>query len=158
MTSIRSTALRRAVREDMELDAAREADADIRRQAIEQVVAANGVVAPRPLVERALNAFAQSYKISEEQFQQFAQEFAPIAEAQVRRDLVLDHVAETQNLRATEAELDERVAELAKRRKMDAGQLYASLQKADRLRDLERGITEEKVFAYLLEQSTVTDL
>src|SRR5262249_9664983 len=68
-------ALRRAVREDMELDAAREADANIRRQVVEQVVAANGVVAPRPLVQRALNAFAQSYKISEDQFQKFAEEF-----------------------------------------------------------------------------------
>ncbi len=34
-------------------------------------------------------------------------------------------------------------------------ELYASLEKAKRLRDLERSLTEEKVFAYLLSQSTV---
>jgi hypothetical protein len=33
--------------------------------------------------------------------------------------------------------------------------LYASLEKNKRLRDLERGLTEEKVFQFLLSQSTV---
>ncbi|MSR06374.1 MAG: trigger factor [Gemmatimonadetes bacterium] len=149
--------LRKAVRQDMELDAAREADADVRRQVIEQIVAANTVPAPRSLVERVLAAFARAYEIPETELQKFANEFAPIAEAQVRRDLVLDHVAESNGLRATEQEVDERVAELAARRKIEPGQLYASLQKANRLRELERTITEEKVFAHLLSQSTVTD-
>src|SRR5205814_8605460 len=79
----------------------------------------------------------------------------PVAEAQVRRDLVLDYVMEQQGLQATEAELDRRIQELAERRGMPAEQLYASLEKAKRLRDVERSITEEKVFAFLLSQSTV---
>ncbi len=86
---------------------------------------------------------------------QFAAEFRPVAEAQVRRDLVLDYVVEQQGLQATEAELDRRIQELAERRGMPAEQLCASLEKAKRLRDVERSITEEKVFAFLLSQSTV---
>ena len=86
--------LRQAVRQDLELDAAREADADVRRQVIEQIVTANGVTAPRPLVERVLAAYGRAYEIPEDRLQQFAQEFAPVAEAQVRRDVVLDHVTE----------------------------------------------------------------
>jgi trigger factor len=124
---------------------------------VEQIVAANSLAAPRPLVERVLAAYARAYEIPEDRLQQFAQEFAPVAEAQVRRDLILDHVAEQEKLRATEEELDQRVAELAARRKVEPGQLYASLQKANRLRELERTITEEKVFAHLLSLSTVTD-
>jgi trigger factor len=149
--------LRQAVREDLELDAAREADADLRRQVIEQVVAANNVPAPRPLVDRVLGAFAQAYEIPEGRAARFAEEFRPVAEAQVRRDLVLDRVATDQKLRATERDIDERIAELAARRKLEPGQLYASLQKANRLRELERTLTEEKVFSHLLSQSTVTD-
>ena len=149
--------LRKAVRQDMELEAAREADADLRRQVIEQIVSANSLAAPRPLVERVLTAYAKAYEIPQERLQEFANEFAPVAEAQVRRDLVLDHVAEKEKLRATEADLDERIADLAARRKLEPGQLYASLQKANRLRELERTITEEKVFAHLLSLSTVTD-
>jgi trigger factor len=148
-------ALRRTVREDLEKEAEREADARVRAELIEQVIAANRVVAPRPLVERVMALYAQAYGIPEDRREAFATEFRPVAEAQVRRDLVLDHVVEREKLHVTEAELDERVQELARRRNMPAGELYASLEKAKRLRDIERGLTEEKVFAYLLSQSTV---
>jgi trigger factor len=148
-------ALGRAVRQDLEQEAEREADARVRAELIEQIVAANRVVAPRPLVDRVIGLYAQAYGIPEERLEKFAAEFRPVAEAQVRRDLVLDHIVEREKLRATEAELDERIQELAKRRNMPAAELYASLEKAKRLRDIERGLTEEKVFTYLLSQSTV---
>src|SRR5574341_1367235 len=148
-------ALRQAVRADLEQDAAREADAKLRAELIEQIVAANQVAAPRPLVERATSVYAQAYGVPEDQWPKFAAEFRPVAEAQVRRDLVLDWVVEAQGLAASEAELDAKVQELAAKRQMPAAQLYASLEKAKRLRDLERSITEEKVFGFLLSQSTV---
>jgi trigger factor len=148
-------ALRRAVREDLEQDASREADAQVRAALIEQIVAANNVTAPRPLVERALAVFAQAYGVPEDKWPQFATEFRTIAEAQVRRDLVLDYVVEKEGLRATEADLDARIQEMAAKRKVPAAQVYASLEKNKRLRDLERGVTEEKVFAFLLSKSTV---
>ncbi len=148
-------ALRQAVTEDLRKEAERDADAKVRAELIEQIVSANAVTAPRPLVERALYVYAQAYGVPEERWPKFAEEFRPVAEAQVRRDLVLDHVMDAQQLRATEAELDQRIQELAERRGMPPAQLYASLEKAKRLRDVERSITEEKVFAYLLSQSTV---
>src|SRR5258705_2040650 len=148
-------ALRQAVTEDLRKEAERDADAKVRAELVEQIVSANSVTAPRPLVERALYVYAQAYGVPEERWPKFAEEFRPEAEAQVRRDLVLDHVMEAQQLRATEAELDQRIQELAERRGMPPAQLYASLEKAKRLRDVERSITEEKVFAYLLSQSTV---
>src|SRR5213592_2486279 len=147
--------LKRAIREDLEKEAEREADAKLRADLLEQIVAANRVSSPRPLVERALWAYAQAYGIAEDRWPQFATEFRPIAEAQVRRDLILDYVAEQHALHATEEELDRRIKELAERRGMPTEQLYASLEKAKRLRDVERSITEEKVFAFLVSQSTV---
>ena len=80
-----------------------------------------------------------------------------MAEQQVRRDLVIDTIAEREKLSATEGDLDDRVSELAAKRGTDPGQLYASLQKAGKLKELERGITEEKVFKWLLERSTVEE-
>ena len=148
-------ALRSAVAADLGKEAERDADARVRAELIEQIIQANNVVAPRPLVERVLGMYAQAYEVPEDRWQQFAQEFRTVAESQVRRDLVLDYVVESQSLRATEAELDTKIQELAERRGMPAAQLYASLDKAKRLRDVARSITEEKVFAYLLSQSTV---
>ncbi len=148
-------ALRRAVREDLEKEAAREADIRLRRDLIDQIVQANRVVAPRPLVERALYVYAQAYGITEDRWPDFARELQPVAEQQVRRDLILDWVVDHHDLRASDAELEAKIAELAARRGVPAGELRASLEKDKRLRDLERGLTEEKVFAFLLPQSTV---
>jgi trigger factor len=148
-------ALRRAVREDLEADATREADARVRADLIAQIVAANNVVAPRPLIERVTLTYAQAYGIGEDRLQQFATEFRPLAEQQVLRDLVLDWVVEQHKLRATPEELDQKIAELAARRSSEPAELKASLEKNRRLRELERSLTEDKAFAFLLPQSTV---
>ena len=76
---------------------------------------------------------------------------------QVRRELVLDAVVESNHLQATEKDMDERITALAAGRNMPTGQLYAQLEKAGRLRELERSLTEDKAFAWLLQQSTVVD-
>ena len=148
-------ALRRAVREDLEREATREADARVRADLIAQLVAANNVVAPRPLIERVTLTYAQAYGIGEDRLQQFATEFRPLAEQQALRDLVLDWVIEQHHLRATPEELDQKIAELASRRSSEPAELKASLEKNRRLRELERGLTEDKAFAFLLPQSTV---
>lgn len=151
-------ALRTAVRTDLEAEAAREADAQVRQQLIQQLVEANAVPAPESLVHRLLHAYAQMYQVPAEQLPGFEQQFHPIAEAQVRRDLLLDAIVERHNLRATEADLDTRVASIAEARGVSAGEVYATLQKSNRLPELERAITEEKVFEFLLPQSTVDEV
>jgi trigger factor len=150
-------ALRKAVREDLEADARRQADADVRRQAMEQIVAANGVPAPRALADRLIGAYAKAYSVPDESLEGFAGEFRTLAEAQVRRDLVMDHVARANDLRATEAEIDDRVAEIAGRRNAKPGEVYSQLQKAGQLKELEQRITEDKVWDFLLAQCTVTE-
>jgi trigger factor len=151
-------ALRAAIRQDLEREAAREADADVRQQLIGQIVEANRVEAPHSLVHRLLHGYAEMYKVPEDQLAGFEQQFHPMAEAQVKRDLVLDAVVEANDLRATEAELDERINTIASARGTTAAQVYASLQKANRLQEMERSITEEKVFDFLLKQSTIEEV
>jgi trigger factor len=151
-------ALRAAVRQDLEREAAREADAQVRQGLVQQIVEANAVRAPESLVHRLMHGYAEMYGLPQEQLAQFEQQFHQIAEAQVQRDLVLDAVVEANGLRATEAELDARIAELAAARGVPAGELYGSLQKANRLPELERAITEEKAFAFLLQQSTIDEV
>ncbi len=150
-------ALEAAVRTDLESDAVRDADARVREELIRQLAEANDVPAPPSLVHRLLHLFAESYRIDPDQFESFSGSFRPVAEAQVKRELILDAVTTARNLRATEAEIDERVAEMAARRGVDRAKLYASLEQGKRLGELERAITEEKTFRWLLEQSTVTE-
>ena len=151
-------ALRTAIRTDLEREAGREADAQVRQSLLGQIVEANRIEAPESLVHRLMHGYAEMYRIPQEQLPQFEQQFHTIAEAQVQRDLVLDAVTEAQGLRATESELDERIARMAEARGVAAGEVYGQLQKANRLQELERAITEEKVFDYLLSQSTVDEV
>ena len=151
-------ALRAAVREDLEREAAREADAQVRQQLVQQLADANNVRAPESLVHRLLHAYGDMAQMPAEQREEFERQLHPVAEAQVRRDLVLDAVVEAQGLRATEAEVDARVGEMAAARGIPAGELYATLQRAKRLPELERALTEEKAFAWLLQQSTIDEV
>jgi trigger factor len=150
-------ALRAAIRQDLEKEAVRDADRRVRGDLIQQIVQANGVEAPPSLVERFIRAYAKAYEVPDTALEGFRKEFRTVAEAQVRRDLVLDAVVESQQLQATEAELDQRVAAMAEERKLPPAQLYATLQKANRLAELERSITEEKAFNFLVSQSTIEE-
>jgi trigger factor len=150
-------ALRAAVRQDLEREAGREAEARVREELVGQLAEANNVTAPESLVHRVMHGYAHAYGVPDEQLPAFESQFHAIAETQVRRDLVLDAVVRAQGLAATEAELDERVAQMAASRGIDAGQVYAQLQKSSRLQELERALTEEKAFAWLLSQSTVDE-
>ena len=145
------------MREDLEAEAKREAESKVRGELIDQIAAANNVAVPNSLLERALHAYAHAYGIPEEQHGKFAGEFRPVAEAQVRRDLIIESVADDKKLHASEQEVGARIGEIARRRGESAESVRASLEKANRLRELERAITDDKVFAHLLGQSAVED-
>jgi len=149
--------LRQRVRADLLADATRRADDELKAELLRQLAAANNVPAPQSMVHRLLHAYAKSYRVEAPQFETFARSFQPVAEAQVKRELIIDSVATAQNLRASEADIDDRVAKLAAARGVEPGKLYASLQQNHRLGELEHSITEEKVLAWLLQQSTVTE-
>lgn len=148
-------ALLAAVREDLERHAERTADADVRQKLIDEILGANPFDVPPTWVNQLVKAYGEAYQVPADETGRFADEFRAMAERQVRRDMVMDTLAEEEGLKATEADIDERIAEVAKKRNQDPGQVYASLQKANRLGEIERSITEERVFAWLLERNTV---
>jgi trigger factor len=148
-------ALRQAVRSDLQKEAEREAEAEVRQKLLDEIIGANPFDVPPSWVSQLANAYAELYRIPEAERERFVGQFRPVAERQVRRDLVIETLAEREGLAATEADLDRRIEELARQRGTDPAKLYASLQKSGRLKEIERGITEEKVFAWLLERNTV---
>jgi trigger factor len=150
-------ALRDAVGADLATAANREADASVREQLVQQLIEANRIEAPASMVDRMLHSLLHAYEVGHDKAEQFNAEFRPVAAAQVRRELLLSAVAEQQSLKATEAEVDARIARIAEQRKATPAQIYSSLEQAKRLPELTRSITEEKVFDFLLSQSTVTE-
>lgn len=148
-------ALRAAVRTDLASQAEREADAAVRGGLLDQILHANAFDVPPSWVKQLMSAYAKAYEVPESEAEKFAGEFRPAAERQVRRDVVIDHIAARETLTATEKDVDDKIAELAEKRGAKPGEVYAALQKANRLKEIERSITEDRVFAWLLERNTV---
>lgn len=148
-------ALRGMVSEDLKASAAREADAEVRQKLLDEIIGANEFEVPPSWVSQLVQAYSDAYQIPTEEQERFRGQFRPMAERQVRRDLIIDTIAERESLASSESDLDDKVTELAQKRGVEVGQLYASLQKAGRLKELERGITEDKVFKWLFEKNTV---
>jgi trigger factor len=148
-------ALTTTVRKDLEENATREADAAVRQQLLDQIASANSFDVPPSWVSQLVDAYAQAYQIPDGEKDRFRAEFRTMAERQVRRDLIIDTIAEKEGLKATEADIDDRVSDVAQKRGADPGQVYASLQKAGRIKEIEQSITEDKVFTWLLERNEI---
>lgn len=147
--------LREAVRTDLAQHAEREAESQVRQQLVDEIISANPFDVPDAWVQELSAAYVQQFQVPEPERERFSQEFRPMAERQVRRDLVIEAIAEKEGLAASEADIDERVAQVAEKRGADPGQVYASLQRSGRLKEIERSVTEEKVFNWLRERNTV---
>ncbi len=148
-------ALNKTVREDLDRHADRDADAEVRQRLVDDIISANPFDIPRSWVDQMVDAYIEAYQVPEEERDRFRGEFRAVAERQVRRDLVIETIAEKQNLKASESDIDARVAQVAEKNNTEPGKVYASLQKAGRIRELERSITEDKVFGWLMEQNIV---
>ena len=78
-----------------------------------------------------------------------------ISEAGLLSTRAVDTVAESEGLRATQDDIDQKVEELATRHERTPTEVWLQLEKAGQLEVLEREITEDKVFQHLLAQNTV---
>jgi len=145
------------VREDMEKEGADRAEGVVRNRLLDLLLEANPFEVPASMVNRYVTALLGDVKnVPPEKVEEAHERIRPESERAVRRMLVLDRIAETQGLAATDDEIDARVEEIATRNDTTPAKVYASLQKAGRLDSIEREITERKVFDFLKEQSEIT--
>src|SRR5665213_1538614 len=150
-------ALRTAVRDDMQKFAERESEAHVRQRLVDEIVSANPFDVPRSWVGQLVDNYAETYQVPVDQRAQFDTEFAQVAERQIKRDLIVEALAEQEKLAASERDLDDKIAEQAAERGVEPGQLYAALEKGGRLKDMERTITEDKVFKWLAERNDIVN-
>lgn len=148
--------LKERVREDLVQEHEREAERRVRSQLLEEIVTANPFEVPPSMVQQYLEAMLPAREGAEEARVAEARQSAwPAAEQALRRLLVIERVAELEALHATPAEVQGRVAEIAERLGRAPEDLAVQLRKNGRLDEMEREITEEKVFQYLKSLSTI---
>lgn len=149
-------AVRSHVRTDLERVAAADAEGEVRRRLLDQIVEANPFDVPDTMVDGYLERLLRPREGADPDRVAEAQKQArPAAVGAIRRMLVIDRVAEQEGLRATSADVDARVEALAERHDRAPGEIWSELQQSGRIQALEEEITEEKVFEYLKSQSTI---
>jgi len=149
-------ALRTRVGEDLNQEATEQSEAAVRGQLMENLLDANPFEVPRSMVDRYVEGvMGDTEGVDPEAVVRAREQIRPEAERAVKRIILIDRIAETQDLRASEEELDERIATIAEKNDVSQAQVYAQLQKSGRLEALERELTERKVFDFLKEQSEI---
>lgn len=158
--------LRERVLSDLREDADQRSEGEVRRQLIDHILEANPFEAPQSMLDRYLeymldgptgNRQAKSDRSPEEEerYQKVREGFRPQAEWSLKRTLVVERIAEAEGLRATQDEIDERVEAIANQHDRSPSEVWIQLEKSGQLEELEREITEDKVFDFLKEKNTV---
>ena len=146
------------IRADLEKEAEERAESVVRGKLLDAILDANPFTVPVSMVDRYVESVLGNPEgVSPEKLVEASEQISPQAEQAVKRILAIDRLAEIQDLRATEEELDDRIEEIAEKSGDTPAQIYANLQKSERLEALEREITERKVFDFLKEQSEITE-
>jgi trigger factor len=148
--------LRARIQQDLLQEAEQEVERQIRRDLMAQVVEANRFDLPRSMVDQYLEGVLPAQEgVEEAQVQEMREQARPAAEHALKRMLIVERLAETESLHATPEEVDTRLGEIAERMGRPAPEVRGRLQKSGRLRELEEEITENKVFGYLMQLSTI---
>jgi trigger factor len=145
------------IRADLEKEAEEQAESVVLGKLLDAILDANPFTVPVSMVDRYVKSVLGNPEgVSPEKLVEAREQISPQAEHAVKRILAIDRLAEIQDLRATEEELDARIEEIAEKSGDTPAQIYANLQKSQRLEALEREITERKVFDFLKSQSEIT--
>jgi len=150
--------LKARIREDLTKEADQEVENVVRGRLMDLVLDANPFEVPVSMVDRyADGVIGDQPNLDPEKLEEIRASIRGEAERAVKRILLIEEVADTQGLAASEEDIDNRVEEIAEANNSTAAKVYADLQKAGRLEMLERELTERKVFDFLKEQSEITD-
>ena len=150
--------LKARVQEDLAKDAEQQAESVVRGRLLDMVLDANPFEVPKSMVDRyADGVIGEQQEMDEERKAEVRESIRPEAERAVKRILIVEEVATSQSLTATDDDIDARVEEIAEANNSTPAQVYAGLQKSGRLEMIERELTETRVFDYLKEQSEITD-
>jgi trigger factor len=149
-------ALEAAIRSDLARHHDDEAESGVRRQLMQAVLDANPFAVPYALVDRYLDGMIQAPEGADPQKVSEARaELTPLAEGQIKEQLVLDRIIEREDLRASDEEVREEIERLAEIRGTSTQDLRRRLAPEGGVEAVGRNLAVEKVFAYLKGESEI---
>jgi len=149
-------ALEEAIRTDLARHHKEEAEGRVRGKLMEALIDANAFAVPQALVDRYLDEMIQAPEGADpEKVREARQELAPLSEARIKEQLILDHLAKREGFQASDADVREEIERLAESRGVSTAELRRRLAREGSLEAVGRNLAVEKVFEYLKRESGV---
>lgn len=149
-------ALRAAVSEDLVKHREREAEEVVRERLIDSVIEANAFEVPPSLVERYLDRVIEAPDDAPaDEVEKARRTLGPAVERQIKRDLILERLIDSEGLAASEEEVEERLQTLGERGGLSSAEVRKRLAREKRLDALRQQIATDKAFDFLASQSTI---
>ena len=151
-------ALKSRIGEDLDRDARARAEGELRDRLLRLVVEANDFEVPDSMVEGYTDAvIGEAEGVDPEDLGELRKELLPASQQAVKRELLVERIIDEHGLRPTADDVNARVDELAKGTNQSRGRLLARLRKSGGLRNIERTLTEARLFEFLMSRSEITD-
>jgi trigger factor len=157
------------IRKEMEESDSQKIEQDLRDNLMKQFVEANPVEAPKSLLDEQRKALVADFQnrmksqgMTEENFAEYqdkwSDDFDKTAEFMVKSAFLIDKLAEEEKLHATDADLEAKFDDMAKRFGMEKEKIKAFYKEKEGLQKMSYQITEDNVFKYILNGSKVNEV
>ena len=146
----------------LEAELTREAEAgaeeELRKRLFGMVIEANPFDVPDALIEDRLDAILKesAADLEDDQRKTVRERLRPGVEHSVRKDLLVERILDEHDLRAPESEVNEVVRKLAEEANESPSAVRARLRRDGGLDRIWSRITDNRLFAFLKEQSSIT--
>ncbi len=148
--------LRAAVHEDVVAHREREADDAVREQLVDAVIEANAFEVPPSLMERYLDRVIDAPEDADpDRVREARETVQPAVERQIKRDLILERLIETEGLEPTNEEFESRLTELGEKQGLSLAEVRQRLGREKQLESLRHRLAIDKAFEFLIERSKV---
>lgn len=154
--------LRGKIRADLERQASAQADAHVREAIIDQLIAQHPFEAPGSLIDRRCDAILASLDFrvppgadAEAALQAARTELRPRAERDVRAELILDAIAEREELKVTDTEVEQEIEAVAAREGQAPERVRAYYQRPEAQAALRARLTRLRALERVLERAKI---
>jgi trigger factor len=158
--------LRAKLRKQLEEQDEKEIERELRRSLVRELLRVNEFQVAPALVERQLDVAVERLKLQLAlsgvdvrkggfDADRAREELRDEAKQEVRATLLLDAIAEAEDVKVADADVDKHVAKVAAAREMNAQKLKAEWKKEGRLEAVRRSLREEKTLDLLLGEAKI---
>lgn len=160
--------LKAKVREDLENRAKAQSDEMVRGELLRKLVAAHPVEAPNSLVERQTNFLFESVlrnmmsqgidpRTQQVNWEGAREELKGQAQDDVRASMLMDRIAETENVTVAGEEIEAEIEAMARMSRQSVEQVRAALTKHGGERSIAQRLRNRKALDLLVENASITD-